>query len=252
MRRVLPVLVLVAVMAALLFRSQRRTGPLVVSGFLEVDEVRVGSRVGGRVARVAVEEGQRVAPGEVLVELEPYDLAEQEAGARAELAVQQAELARLEAGYRATEVAGAEARVAQLAAALERLENGPRAQELEAGRADLRLAEAELELARSEHARAARLEADAVTSKNALDRAGADLRGAEAKVDARRAALGLLEEGTRAEDLAQARAALAEAQAAHDELAQGYRSGTSPPRAPRPRPRRRASTRSSVAAPSSR
>lgn len=221
-RTVFMLLIAVALVAALLV-SQRRVGPLQVSGFLEADEVRVGSRVGGRVARVLVEEGQRVSAGDALVELEPFDLAEREAEARAELHAREGELARLEAGYLAEEVAGARAREQQARARLERLENGPRPQEVETARADLRLAEAELELARAEYERAKVLEADAFASKNTLDQALASQRVAAATVDARQETLDLLVEGTRAEDLAQARAELAEASAALALLERGYR-----------------------------
>ena len=37
--------------------QQTRPRPFVVSGFVEADEIRIGSRVGGRVAEVSVNEG---------------------------------------------------------------------------------------------------------------------------------------------------------------------------------------------------
>ena len=45
-----------------------------ISGYIESDEVRVGSRVGGRIAEVLVHEGERTTIGQSLLTLEPYDL----------------------------------------------------------------------------------------------------------------------------------------------------------------------------------
>ena len=150
--------VLAVALAVALVLGHDRHGPLVVSGFVEADEIRVGSRVGGRVARVHVEEGQTVLAGDLLVELELFDLAERRAEAGAELAARRAEHARLAAGFRSEEIGQARARVRQLEARLERLVKGPREQEIEAGRAQLALADAELELARLELERALRCE----------------------------------------------------------------------------------------------
>ena len=61
------------------------------SGFIEADEIRLGSRVGGRVARVQVEEGQEVSEGQVLIDLEPYDLLARQHEAQATLAAKEAE-----------------------------------------------------------------------------------------------------------------------------------------------------------------
>jgi multidrug efflux pump subunit AcrA (membrane-fusion protein) len=72
-----------AVLVAGLRWSQRQGGPLVVSGFVEADQIRVGSRLGGRVKVVHVEEGQHVEANTTLLELEPFDLPEQRAGAAA-------------------------------------------------------------------------------------------------------------------------------------------------------------------------
>ena len=222
-RRILFFLVLAAALTASLFWSQRQQGPLQVSGFIEGDEIRVGSRVGGRVARVLVEEGQVVTAGALLVELEPFDLAEQAARARAELGSRRAELGRLTAGFRAEEIAQAAARRDQLAARLELLVNGPRPQEIEVARAEVRLAESKLELAGLEHERAKNLEADSVASRNSLDRAKSDLEVARATLDVQQQILEELEEGTRKEDIARATAELAEGEAALELVKNGYR-----------------------------
>ncbi|HEX3357737.1 MAG TPA: efflux RND transporter periplasmic adaptor subunit [Tepidisphaeraceae bacterium] len=94
--------ILVAVVLILLgylVYTQHRHVPLKVSGFIEADEIRVGSRVGGRVSKVSAIEGAPIKTGELLVELEPYDLLSRQAQAEAQLisATAATELAKLTA-----------------------------------------------------------------------------------------------------------------------------------------------------------
>src|SRR5437016_486089 len=98
--RIAIIVVLAAIGAGALLYSQSRREPLKVSGLIEADEIRVGSRVGGRVQGVKAQEGHPVKTGDVLVELEPYDLLERRAQAKAELSARQAEYQRLKTGYR--------------------------------------------------------------------------------------------------------------------------------------------------------
>ncbi len=203
--------------------DQTRARPLVVTGFVEADSARVGSRVGGRVAAVHVDEGARVAAGDLLLELEPYDLLERRAAAAASLAAARAELARLERGSRPEEVAQAEARRDRAAATLDKLVAGPRPPEIAAAAADVALAEAEVEFRTLEARRAKELKASNFESQRQLDRAEFDLRAAEATREAKRAALELLRLGTRDEEIREARAALAEAAAAWRLAEAGFR-----------------------------
>lgn len=168
--------------------SQTRAEPFRVSGFLEADEIRVGSRVGGRVAKVLVDEGSLVSAGDALVELEPYDLLERKA-------------------EQAARVQTLEARLAELVA-------GPRSQEIEAARARRDAAEAGRSLAELDEARTRSLVADSIRAREALDRDTAVLEAARANLRAAEEALGLLEEGTRKEALAAATAELEAARAA--------------------------------------
>jgi multidrug resistance efflux pump len=194
-----------------------------VSGFIEADEIRVGSRVGGRVERVHVAEGDQVTRGSVLVDLEPFDLLNRLAQTQAELAARTAEYEKLAAGYRAEEVAQAKARVAQLAARLEELKNGPRKEEIAAGQAQSRLAKSRLELAQSEMTRDERLFQTTAITKEEYDRTVQELRVAEETVATRSAELDALLEGTRAEVIAQAQAQLEEAQQAFQLAESGFR-----------------------------
>ncbi len=211
-----------ALVVALVF-GREPEGPLVVSGFVEADEIRVGSRVGGRVSRVHVEEGERVVAGALLVELEPFELEERLAEAEGRVAEARAENERLAAGFRPEEIGEVRARVTQLEARLRRLQKGPRDQEVEAGRARLRLAEAEVELSRLEFKRAQSLRAEKIASEEQLDRAERQLRVDEASYEVRQQELLLLEEGSRAEDVAHARAELDEGRQRLALVTSGYR-----------------------------
>ncbi|GMV96692.1 MAG: hypothetical protein AMXMBFR83_10540 [Phycisphaerae bacterium] len=207
-----------------LYWRQTRPVPFVVSGFIEADEIRVGSRVGGRVSEVSAEEGQAVRAGQALFSIDPFDLNEQLAAARAQLAGYQAEHDRLKAGFRPEEKAQARARRDQAAALLDKLKAGPRPREKEIARERLKAAQAALELADSEHERLSRLRQDEQAASSVeYNRAVRQLKAARAEVAACEQELALLEEGSRIEDLAAAQASLAEADAALKLMEAGYR-----------------------------
>ena len=195
-----------------------------VSGFVEADEIRLGSRVGGRVLSVHVQEGQPVSKGAALLQLEPYDLTERRAQAAAQLAGAKARLDLLRSGFRSEEIAQAKARRDRLAASLAALQAGPRPQEIEAGKARLDAATAQLALARANYDRIRRMFASKATSRDELDRADDELQTALANSRVRSEELALLREGARREDIDGARAELEESQQALALLEAGYRS----------------------------
>lgn len=222
-RRLLAILVVAAILVAAIVFSQFRPEPSNVSGFIEADEIRLGSRVGGRVARVYVQEGQRIQKGDVLVELEPYDLLERKRQAEATLASREAELEKLKNGFRPEEIAQAKARLDQLTAELKKLQEGPRDQEIEVARAQLRVAKARLTLAEQNHQRILALIEKRAAAAEELDRAGESLEAATATVALREQELDLLLVGTRKEDLQRATASVEEARKAWELTQNGYR-----------------------------
>lgn len=203
--------------------SQSRAAPLVVSGFVEADEVRVGSRVGGRVAEVLVREGDAVKQGAVLYRMDPFNLKEQLAQAFSERAAAEAELAEFKAGYRKEEIDQAKAQRDQLAATVDRLVAGPRPAEVQIAREQVKIAAATLELARAEHDRLTRLREGAQAAQKEIDESVRALKAGEAGLAAAEQQLALLEEGTRKEEIAEARAALAKAEHALQLLEKGFR-----------------------------
>lgn len=165
-----------------------RGDELAFYGNVDIRQVRLGFRSGGRLAETLVDEGDRVVAGQVIARL---------AGDTFEQAV-----------------LGAEAEVAARQAALDKLEAGPRPAEIAQARAILTEREAALENARQAHRRAAALRTTGATSAAAVDEATAARDMAAARERSAREALTLLEEGSRAEDIAVARAELAAAHAA--------------------------------------
>jgi multidrug resistance efflux pump len=207
-KRILLLVLLAAALVSLLAYSQRLLLPLSVSGIIEADEIRVGSRVGGRVEKVNIEEGQAVRAGDVMVVLEPFDLVERRAEAAAKQASAQAQYDQLSAGYRVEEVAQAKAHYDQLAAHLAKLRAGPRKQTVAAARARLDAAQGELNLAKQSYARLAQLVTRNAATKGDMDNATEQLSTATAMLVVRQQELAELEEGTRKEDILEAEAQL--------------------------------------------
>ncbi len=224
-RQIVVVLCLVTALAAGLFYSQWQSPRNVVSGFVEADEIRVGSRVGGRISEVAVQEGQAVAVGQVLLRLAPYDLQHRLAQAEAELAAAQADLERVQSGNRPQEIAQAEAAVAVLQARLDKLIAGPLPEEIAVAEAQWKLAEAQLQRARSAFERVQQLiqRGEGTLSQDEIDRVTEEYQVAQALVTARREELALLKRGARKEDIAAARAELEKAQHALALAREGFR-----------------------------
>ena len=208
---------------AILIYSQRQAERPKVSGFVEADEIRLGSRMGGRVLKVLVEEGQAVKAGQPLVEFEPFDLLYQRANAEAQLATRQAEYNKFVAGFRLEEMAQAQARRDELAAKLEELINGPRKETIQAAKALLDQAQFEAAyLSNSQKKVQTAFERSAAT-KEELDRANQQLASTEALVQARQAELAELQTGTRPEDIQMARSQLEQAEQAWKLQKSGYR-----------------------------
>ncbi len=126
MKRLIVLLAVMGVAVGLLAYSRMRTSAPRISGFIEADEIRVGSRVGGRVAEVLVAEGEAVRSGQALMRLDPYDLHERLAEAKAQLAARTAVYEKLKAGLRPEEIAQAQAKVDGLTATVAKLVAGPR------------------------------------------------------------------------------------------------------------------------------
>lgn len=109
------------------FRHSPQT--LRLPGVVESQQVRLSSKVGGRVAKVAVREGEVVEAGKPLVYLDLPELKAQRRQLEAKLRAAEAELERARNGARAEEKTAAKAALAAAQARLEKLEAGTRREE---------------------------------------------------------------------------------------------------------------------------
>ncbi len=148
--------------------SKRREKPLLLSGAIEARDVEVGSLTGGRVTRILVEEGSRVAAGQPIVQFET-DLID--------LQIQQQR-----------------ARIAQAQASLTKALRGPRVEEIASARA------------LAENAERERLRQKALLERGVIAQQQYDTAATQAKTT--REALLELERGNRREDIAATRATL--------------------------------------------
>src|SRR5262245_2449399 len=114
-KRAVAIGIVVAVVAATglgaYWYFHRTPKPLQLPGTVEIQEVRLSSRIGGRVRSVSVRDGQLVKPGDVLAEFEAPELEAQREQARQRRSAAASSLERLLAGARPEEIAVAEAGV---------------------------------------------------------------------------------------------------------------------------------------------
>src|SRR5204862_6556920 len=110
---------------------------------VERQEVRLSSRVGGRVAKIYVEESHLVEPGQKILELEMPELDAQRAQLVAQKEAAEAVLAKLEKGSREEEKAASKAAVESAQARLARMTKGYRTEEKEQVRSELQSIDAE-------------------------------------------------------------------------------------------------------------
>jgi HlyD family secretion protein len=159
-----------------------------VLGTVERDRVELIAESNERIVEIDVREGDHVATGAVLVRQEPGTAQPRVDAARAAQAEAQRRLADLEAG--------------------------PRAREIDEARATLTGAEGTLETDQRELERVNTLVERKLLSASDLDQARSRRDASLAARDAAKARLALLHEGTRKEQVAEARAAVARATAA--------------------------------------
>jgi len=171
------------------------------SGTIETREIHVGSRIGGRVTGVFVEEGQTVKAGTVLVRFECDALKASRDQAAAAVAEARANLDRMIGGNRPEEIAQATAQAAAARAALDEARNGPRPQELDQAKADYAAAQADAANADSFYGRMEKLIQTDTISRQQFDDARDRRDGARQRAESERQRLALLQAGTRTEDL---------------------------------------------------
>lgn len=164
-----------------------KDAPPQVLGTLEWDRVTLPSPVAEKIVRIDVREGQQVAAGAPLLQLE---------------------LTRSQ-----SQLAAAQAQAQQSREALQELKAGPRSEQIAQARANLAATQAQARDARAYYNRLQPLGTRKLVAAADVDRARAAAGNAEAQVRAAQAALLELEHGTRSERIAQGESAAIAAQA---------------------------------------
>jgi multidrug resistance efflux pump len=220
------VVVLVVAGAALgwyLWRWRDGNGVLRLPGVVEIQEVRLGSKIGGRVKEVRVREGEIVEPEAALIEFEVPELQAQIAQQQARVAAAEADADKAHNGARQQEIDAAWAATSSAFERWRKAENGFRPEEIRQVRDDLAAAEADLKLAREEFKREEQLLPTGGGKRADFDVARANLHRAEARQRAAQDKLDLYLAGTREEEKQEAAAEFARSWSNFDVLAAGNR-----------------------------
>jgi len=195
MRRNIPLLIVGICLTTLVACNDgNEGGPIVTSGHVEATDVRLATKVAGRVDVVAVREGDSVTAGQELARIETTDIELVLRQARAERSVVEAELALRLAGARKEDLAEM--------------------------RAQLRATELELEGATRDFRRLDSLVERGSGADKARDDARTRMEMLQEKVEAMQASLARLEAGFRKEEIDATRARLASVDARIAQLEQ--------------------------------
>jgi len=213
------VLILVAVIlggTALYATWFRRDTALQGSGTVEARDIRVGSKVGGRIDKVLVREGDTVKPGQVLITFDDKELLASldQTRAAAEKAVR---------GFRTEDIAQARAAAAQAKADYELRKNGYRKEDIDAAQSEVQRAAADEVRARLDFQRYEALSQKDLVSKQQRDTAEANWKMALAQQQNLQHKLDELKRGYRPEEIASAEAHYQEALATLQKYERGNR-----------------------------
>jgi HlyD family secretion protein len=194
----------------------RRDSALQGSGTVEARDIRVGSKVGGRIDKVLVREGDRVQPGQTLITFDDKELL-------ASLNQSRAAAEKAQRGYRPEEIAEAHAAAAQAKADYEMRLNGYRKEDIAAAQSDVERATADEVRARLDFQRYQALAEKDLVSKQQRDTAEANWKMALAQQQNYQHKLDVLKRGYRPEEIASAEAHYHETQATLEKFERGNR-----------------------------
>src|SRR3984893_7848866 len=196
-RVLIVVVVAAAIVAGIAFSSGwfHRDSSLQGSGTVEARDIRVGSKVGGRIDKVLVREGDTVQAGQVLITFDDKEL---------QAALEQSRAAEEKArrGYRPEEIAEARAALEAAKAEYEQRRNGYRREDIAAAGADLDRTKADEVRARLDCERYDALAKKDLVSKQQRDTAEAAWRIALAQEQNADHKLAELQHGYRPEEIA--------------------------------------------------
>ncbi len=204
------------------FRSDHEIMRL--TGVVEIREVHLGSRVGGRIEGLFVEEGDHIKGGQLLVKLAEPELEAQREQWEAKLREAQAQLKKAEVGPRKEEKDAAWAARNAALAKWNRYKVGYRQEEKASARANLESALADLKQMQEEFARVTRLFARGAATQAEVDVARGNLDRSRGREQAARAQWEQMERGYREEEIAEAEGEFRRLDAEYELLRAGTRS----------------------------
>jgi len=196
--------------------ASSRPQPLVASGTVEARDIRVGSKVGGRIEQVLVREGEKVEAGQVLATFDDREL-------KATMDASQANFQKLERGFRPEEVAQVRAQAAQAKADYELKKNGNRREDIDAAQADADRAKADAVRTESTWKRVSDLSNQDIFSKQQRDDAEGAWKNAVAAQRSADEKSAALRNGFRPEEVASAEHHYHDAASRAQEYEQGSR-----------------------------
>jgi len=194
----------------------RHDSTLQGSGTVEARNIRVGSKIGGRIDKVLVREGDSVQAGQVLITFDDKEL-------QASLEQSRANAEKARRGYRPEEIAEARATAAQAKADYELKKNGYRQEDIASAQADLDRAKADEIRTHLDFDRYEALAKKDLVSKQQRDTAEANWKVAVAQQQSAQHKLDELQRGYRPEEIASAEAHYRQTQANLEKLERGNR-----------------------------
>jgi multidrug resistance efflux pump len=186
------------------------------SGTVEAHDIRVGSKIGGRIDKVLVREGDTVQAGQVLITFDDREL-------QASLEESRANALKARRGYRPEEIAEARAAAAQAKADYELKKNGYRKEDIDSAKDDLERAKADEIRTRLDYERYDALAKKDLVSKQQRDTAEANWKMALAQKDMSQHKFDEMQRGYRPEEIASAEARYQQAQATLEKFERGNR-----------------------------
>lgn len=219
-RRLLLVLISIAVLATVFFFAgwfpHRGDSSLQGSGTVETRVIRVGSKVGGRIDKVLVREGDTVQAGQVLVSFDDTEL-------QAALGQSLAGFQKARRGSRPEDIAEARAATAEAKAEYDQRKNGYRREDIAAAQSDLDRATADEIRTHNDFDRYDALAKKDLVSRQQRDAAEASWKVAAAQQRNAQQKLAQLQSGYRPEEVASAEARYRQMLANQQKLERGSR-----------------------------
>jgi HlyD family secretion protein len=214
---VIAVIVIVAIAVTAVYAGWfTRDTSLEGSGTVEARNIRVGSKVGGRILQVLVREGDRVQAGQILITFDDKEL-------QASLEQARANAQKAKRGFRTEEIQEAQAAATQAKADYEMHLKGYRKEDIEAAQADVDRATADEARAKLDFQRYQTLADKDLVSKQQRDTAEANWKMSLAAKENAQHKLDQLQRGFRTEEIAMSEARYRQAQATLEKFQRGNR-----------------------------